>query len=249
MVMAQYIESKVIISGSIVEVYDYERGYCKGYSAKNPQGRASQASEEDKEENRGKVLSRARKTVRRLINANIGQYGDEFTAKFLTLTFAEHVTDIKTANYEFEKFIKRMNYVLFQSKKAVLKYVAVIEFTKIGRVHYHVVLFNVPYVKASEMAEIWGNGFIKINKIENVDNVGAYVCKYMTKDNWDLLSKKSYFTSRKLYKPIEITDKKIVENVRNSLQSDNVTYESQFHNDQLGNITYHQYNIRRLENE
>lgn len=247
--MAQYIDKKVIISGNIHEVYEYERGYCKGYSAKNPQGRASQASEEDKEENRAKVLSRARKTVRRLINANIGQYGAEFTAKFLTLTFAEHVTDVESANYEFKKFIKRMNYRLFSSKKAVVKYLVVIEFTKIGRVHYHVVLFNVPYVKANEIADIWGNGFIKINKIENVDNVGAYVCKYMTKDNWDLLSKKSYFTSKNLYQPVEITDKKIVENLVNSLQFHEKTYESQFDNDYQGKILYHQYNIRRQENE
>lgn len=247
--MAQYIDKKIIISGNIAEEYIYERGYCKGYSAKNPQGRASQASEEDKEENRDKVLSRARKHVRRLINANIGQYGAEFTAKFLTLTFAEHVTDIEGANYEFKKFIKRMNYNLFSSKKAVLKYLAVIEFTKIGRIHYHVILFNIPYVKADEIAEIWGNGFIKINKIAGVTNVGAYVCKYMTKDNWDLLSKKSYFTSKNLYKPVEIIDKKIVENLQNSLQFSEKTYESQFDNDYQGKILYRQYTIRRQENE
>lgn len=247
--MLELIQTKVIISGDIVEVYEYERPYGKGYQARNPDGRASEASEEDKEVNREKVLSRAKKTVRRLINANIGQYGNDFTAKFVTLTFAEHITDVTMANYEFTKFIQRLNYELFKSKKANVRYVGVIEFTKTGRVHYHVVFFNIPYVKADKIAKIWGNGFIKINKIENVDNVGAYVCKYMTKGNNDLLSQKSYFTSRNLFKPAEITDKKIVENVRNSLQSNKKTYESQFHNDQLGNITYQQYNIRRQESE
>lgn len=243
--MPEFVQSKVIISGDIVEVYEYERGYGKGYEPNNPDGRRSEASEEDKEVNREKVLSRARKTVRRLINANMNQYGKDFTAKFLTLTFAEHVTDIKTANYEFTKFIKRMNYEILGSKKADMRYVGVIEFTKIGRIHYHVVIFNIPYTKADKIAKIWGNGFIKVNRIENVDNVGAYVCKYMTKSNSDLVSEKSYFTSRNLFRPTEITDKKIVENVRNSLQSNKKTYESQFRNDQLGNITYQQYNIRR----
>lgn len=241
--MPEFVQSKVIISGDIVEVYEYEQGYGKGYKANNPNGRGSEASQADKEENRVKVLSRARKTVRRLINANIGQYGTDFTAKFLTLTFAEHVTDIPMANYEFKKFIQRMNYEYFGKNGANMRYVGVIEFTKIGRVHYHVVIFNIPYTKADKIAKIWGNGFIKVNRIENVDNVGAYVCKYMTKDNYDLLSKKSYFRSRNLFEPIEITDKKIVENVQNSLQSNKKTYESQFQNEHRGTITYTQYNI------
>ena len=54
------------------------------------------------------------------------------------------------------------------------------------------------------------NDFIRCNKIDNVDNVGAYVTKYMTKDNTDESYKveKSYFSSKGLFKPIEITDKK-----------------------------------------
>ena len=114
--MPELVHSKVIISGDVVEVYQYERPYGKGYEGKNPVGRGSEASEEDKQINRVKVLSRARKTVRRLINANIGQYGNDFTAKFVTLTFAEHVTDIEMANYEYTKFIKRLNYELFKVK-------------------------------------------------------------------------------------------------------------------------------------
>ena len=247
--MPEFVESKIVVSGNIVEVYEYEKGYGKGYQGKNPEGRASEASQEDKEVNRDKVLSRARKKVRRLINANIGQYGEEFTAKFLTLTFAEHVTDISTANYEFQKFIKRLNYEVFGQKIINIRYVGVIEFTKKGRIHYHVVIFNIPYVKAHRIAEIWGNGFIKVNKIDHVDNVGAYVCKYMTKDNKGLLSKKSYFASQSLFRPIEITDKKIVENVQNSLQADRLTFESTFNSDYLGSITYRQYIIGDAENE
>jgi hypothetical protein len=243
--MARLIEKKCVISGDVVEVYEYEKGYLVESDAINPQGRGSEASEEDKAINRDKVSDRARKSVRRLINANIGQYGDDCTAKFLTLTFADHVTDPKTANYEFEKFIKRMNYVIFGSKRANLRYLAVIEFTKRGRIHYHVVLFNIPYIKAKELENIWSNGFIKVNKINHVDNVGAYVCKYMTKDNDKLVSKKSYFASRNLFKPDEITDKKRVANLVNSLPSGLITFESSFNNDYLGNIRYTQYNIKK----
>ncbi len=62
---------------------------------------------------RERSLARAKKQLRRLINANAGQYGREFTTKFLTLTFKENITDPKEANYLFTKFIKRLNYKLF----------------------------------------------------------------------------------------------------------------------------------------
>lgn len=254
--MPYFVEKKVVVSGDIVEIYEYEKGYGKGYEPNNPDGRGSEASVEDKEENRDKVLSRSRKALRNLVNANVGQYGDQFTAKFLTLTFADSVTDIETANYEFKKFIKRMNYEFYGKNGANMRYVVVPEIQKkreekYGEAvwHYHVILFNIPYTKADKIAKIWGNGFIKINRIDRVDNVGAYMCKYMTKDNTDLVSKKSYFSSRNLFKPDEITDKKIVENVQNSLQAFEPKYESTFQNEHRGIIRYKQYNIRRLKNE
>lgn len=247
--MKELIDRKCIISGDIIEFYKYQNEYLKGGESNNPGGRSLEASEEDKIINRDKVLKRARTSVRRLINSNIGQYGDGFTSKFLTLTFAEHVTDIKNANYEFKKFIQRLNYELFQTKTSNIRYLGVIEFTKIKRIHYHVIIFNVPYIRADDIAKIWGNGFIKINEIKHVDNVGAYVCKYMTKDNEQLDSNKSYFTSRNLFKPLEIIDKKRVENLANSLPSNLMVYESNFRNDYLGDISYTQYNIKRQKNE
>lgn len=38
--------------------------------------------------------------------------------------------------------------------------------------HYHL-LCNLPFISAKTLQEIWGNGFIRINKIDDVDNVGA----------------------------------------------------------------------------
>lgn len=246
------VNKKIVQSGDIIEIYEYEYGYSKGYTASDSdnqsKGRLKGEISEDYKENRKKVLSRAKRSLRRTINANIGQYGKEFTAKFLTLTFADNITDIDMANYEFIKFIKRLNYYLFGTKKANLKYTTVIEFQKRGAIHYHTIIYNMPYVKANDIANVWENGFIKINKIDNVDNVGAYVTKYMTKDNTDerLQGRKSYFSSKGLFKPIEITDKKIVEQVAAALPSQNVTYSATFENEYLGNITYKQYNLNSL---
>lgn len=236
-----------MISGSIVEYYNYEKGYPIGIEARNENGRGgkNELTEQEKQENRVKVMSRAKRDLRRIVNSNVGQYGEEFTAKFVTLTFREHITDLRSANAEFKKFIKRLNYFMFKSKKANIKYTVVPEFTKKGRVHYHVIFYNLPYVKADKLAEIWGQGFIKINKIDNCDNVGAYVSKYMTKDNEEIKGKKSYFNSRNLFESTEIIEKKKVESLRHSLPLENVTYSATYDNDYLGTITYKQYNFNQ----
>lgn len=166
------INQKAIISGRIAELYDYSRPLVQGYTGKRV-GRANSAftSEEVKEENRKKTAFRARATVRRMINAN------PQLNKFLTLTFAENLQDIETARYELKKFILRLIY-RFPS----FSYIEVIEFQKRGAVHFHI-LCNLEYVDVNELAKIWRNGFIKLNRIDNIDNLGAYVTKYMKKDN------------------------------------------------------------------
>jgi hypothetical protein len=254
--MIEKVTDKVIISGDVIEIYNYENGYLKGYeNRKENTGRKKDYESENYAEHRKQVLQRAKRDLRRLINANVGQYGKEFTAKFLTLTFNENIQDIEQANYEFQKFIKRLNYYCFGTKKANLKYTCVIEFHKSGVIHYHVILYNMPYVKANDIANVWGNGFIKINKIDDVDNVGAYVSEYLGQaekgqghdvEDDRLKGKKSYFSSKGLFKPVEITDKKIVEQVATALPSENLTYSATFENEHLGNIAYKQYNLKKL---
>ena len=128
-----------------------------------------------------------------------------------------------------------------------IKYLCVPEFTKKGRIHYHVVLFNLPFVKNKTLQSIWSNGFIKINKIDNCDNVGAYVSKYMTKDNEQMIEEKSYFTSRNLEKPLEIVNEKEIEILADSLSPTDVVYLNSFVNDYLGLVNYTQYNLKRQE--
>ncbi len=239
----------------MVEIYDYSRGYISGYTLSDDErankGRKKDYKSSDYDENREKVLNRARTRLRRIINSNVNQYGKEFTSKFVTLTFKENVTDLKQANYEFKKFIKRLNYHMFGVKESNIRYSAVPEFQKRGAVHYHIVFYNLPYLKSDDVATIWGNGFIKINKIEHVDNVGAYVCKYMGKENSDerLQGNKSYFNSKGLYQPSEFTDgkdKKIVESLRNSLLCQNIKYVGNFDNEYLGDIDYYQFNLNYI---
>ncbi len=247
----EYVTSKVIVAGDVIEVFDYSEGYRKGYTLtegeKSNRGRISGAKSQNYEVNREVSLARAKTSLRRKINANVGQYGAEFTSKFVTLTFGEHITDLSMAHYEFKKFILRLNYAMFGAKKAEynVRYTAIPEFTKKGRVHYHVIFYNLPYIKADLLAEIWGNGFIKINKIDNVDNVGAYMTKYMTKeaDNALLAGRKSHFSSKGLFKFEEITENEAVEMIKESLSASKLKYTCEYDNEWLGTVHYRQYNL------
>lgn len=244
----ELVQAKLIQSGDVLEIYHYSNGYLKGYESKpgSSGGRLKDEKSENYEIHREQVLNRARTNLRRTVNSNVNQYGREFTAKFLTLTFREHIQDLTTANYEFKKFMKRLNYYMYGTKKANIKYSAVPEFTQAGRVHYHIVFYNLPYVKANDVASVWGNGHIKINKIDDIDNVGAYICKYITKESSDprLEGNKCYFGSRGLLKPLEITDKKKVDALSEALPVNNLVYSSSFENEYLGDISYKQYNLK-----
>lgn len=153
--------------------------------------------------------------IKRIIDCN---FDDRST--FLTLTFRENIQDIERANREFTLFIKRLKRYL---KNQQLKYIATWELQQRGAIHYHLVLFSVPYIKNDKLSELWGNGFIKINKIkETVKNeaVGVYITKYFVKDlDKKANQKKAYFCSRNLIKPKE-TKKKLDFDEMNDILTD-----------------------------
>ena len=235
------IKSRIIISGNVVEMTTYERGYFKNYHEVKKIGRSSKdTTDEDKALNREKVLQRARSRVRRLACAN------PQLNKFFTLTFADNVTDLKYANNQFCCFIKRLNRYLTKMHKDKVKYIAVVEFQERGAVHYHL-LCNLPYISANKLQEIWQNGFVKINKIDDVDNVGAYVTKYMSKDNEDerLIGNRCYFTSQGLQEPTTIEENGVENTIMHLLLAGDIElqkepYKKTFENEQLGNIEYTQ---------
>lgn len=232
----------------MIEIYFYQKGYIKGFelkeSEKENKGRLGGEKSLNYALHREQVLKRAKTNLRRQINSNHGQYGKELTSKFVTLTYRNHVTDFVTANKDFLLFIKRLNYKVFNVKKAILAYTCVPEFTKIGRIHFHVIFYNLPFIKASDLADVWGKGFVKINSIDDVDNVGAYVSSYLTKvDDERLQGKKSYFSSRGLLKPLEVTNKNEVIKIWASLPQGSENYNASYETEQFGRIDYIQYNL------
>jgi len=95
------------------------------------------------------------------------------------------------------------------------------------------------------LAKVWGNGFVKINKIDDVDNVGAYICRYMVKDMDDERFKgRKCYLIRGLFKPVVIEDEKKVENIKNSLPREKRKVIKAYENDNTGLTVYTQYNLK-----
>lgn len=108
------------------------------------------------------------------INTNVL---DPSCALWITLTYAENMTDTKRLYTDFDKFMKRFRY-----RYGKVEYIVAAEPQGRGAWHMHLLLIfekQPPYIPNALLAEIWGHGFVKINKLKNVDNIGAYLTAYL----------------------------------------------------------------------
>jgi hypothetical protein len=235
---------KIILSGGVIEVTTYEKLNTKGGGARDGDG-------EHKQENYKQTQRRRRNKIRQLICSNFDNH-----SKFVTLTFNNSmdfdIKDVKQCNAAFKNFIKRLKY-----KFPELKYIAVLEFqdkNDRGAVHYHMIC-NLPYIRKVELSEIWDSGFVKINAIDKVDNVGAYVIKYMNKDIDDvrLQGLKAYNSSQGLVQPYElrswdvrISDMELREQLYALMKEISPSYATTYESENAGTIEYRQYNLTNL---
>lgn len=236
------VYKKVIVSGNVIEIYEYEHLNVKGGGYHPGDGK-------DKEENYARTQRRRKNDLRRLITQNFEAYG----SKFITLTFDNardfNIKDVKDCNAYFKNFVKRLKY-----RYPELKYVAVIEFqdqNDRGAVHYHMIC-NLPYIRKSELAEIWGAGYVKVNRIDNVDNVGVYVTAYMTADMDDkrLMGLKAYNASKGLTRPVEAKswqdgDHALLRYIEEITILRTPSYSAKYESVKAGHIEYRQYNLTR----
>jgi hypothetical protein len=204
----------LIISGNILEVYRYAFPYIKENHKEKGGRHEGKIDDKRLEEYAIQSIGQTRNNMRRLINANFKE-GDIFT----TLTFENFVgiDDIKYASNEYNKFTKR--FTRFAKNNDIeLKIITAIELTKKKCIHYHFIA-NVPIeifegksrFEKEELFQkkIWQHGFVEIKKIKSniksIDNVGAYLIKYLMKG--ERLGKNIHqcFHSRNLIKPIKVS--------------------------------------------
>jgi hypothetical protein len=194
---------KVVLCGDIIELYEYIRPQIIELGRK----KYSDGSKAEKDEyavlkGRQDNGLRSKQRVRRLVNANCNRVG--FRPKMVTLTFKNLIQDFETANHELEKWIKR-----FKNKfKFDPAYVCVPEFQDRGALHFHLIIFNMPFIPWAKLLKTWGLGSVWISKKYYKKNPGAYLSKYVSKSFTDsrYFGKKRYSCSLGLVQPIEITD-------------------------------------------
>lgn len=233
---------KTVITGGVIEVTEYENLNVLGNGGYNP-GDGKQSEENYKQRQRIR-----RNKVRQLITSNFDN-----KSKFYTLTFADtdeiDICNVQQCNAKFKDFIFKM-----RRKYRGFNYVSVVEFQdKNGRgaVHYHM-LSDLPYIEQKDIERLWGNGYVFVNKVTHVDNIGAYVVKYMVADMDDkrLCGERAYLRSRGLQSPIEVCswrdeDKEVLAEVADLLKRETPSYCSEYESEHAGLIRYFQYNMNR----
>lgn len=130
-------------------------------------------------ENRAQNISsikRTMKRIRHIINNNFVGASNEL---FITLSYAENMTDKTRLMKDFEKFIKKM-----KRRYPDIEYMSVVEPQGRGSWHCHVLVKfkdreRIYIDNNVELWPMWGHGFTKIKSFRNIDNIGAYLGGYM----------------------------------------------------------------------
>ena len=117
---------------------------------------------------------------RGMINANVT---DVSKVRWCTLTYADNMTDPKQLYQDFVLFNKRFQYYCKSKGYSKPEYIVMMEPQGRGAWHAHLLYIwqdmKAPYIANQEFREMWGHGFVKIKKLDNVDNVGAYLTAYL----------------------------------------------------------------------
>ena len=132
-------------------------------------------------ENRSQSMNSLRQTfkkLRYLINNNFVGAKNEL---HMTLTYAENMTDTERLYADFKRFMMRLKR---KYKGQSIDYLNVIEPQERGAWHCHLLLrFNDVgsiFLENKKIAEMWGQGFVTIRSLAEVDNIGAYLSAYLS---------------------------------------------------------------------
>jgi hypothetical protein len=112
--------------------------------------------------------------MRALINTNCT---DVARLRWVTLTYRENMRDLQQLYRDYCAFMKRL-----RRRWGSCEYIAVPEPQRRGAWHLHVILIypeRAPFLPNAELREVWGHGFVRVQKLDGVDNVGAYLSAYL----------------------------------------------------------------------
>lgn len=134
-----------------------------------------------------------RSTIKDFSPASRGRLFDLFNqlevgkrATFITLTYPTIYVDSNTAKSHLRAFIKRIN-----RKFAAIDVTGIwrMEFQERGAIHFHLVLFKLPFIHKETIAALWAqvthtySPFTRIEGIDSPKKMINYVAKYVGKVN------------------------------------------------------------------
>lgn len=129
-------------------------------------------------DNRSQNLGSIRQSLNRLrdyINTNVKEPKN---CKWITLTYAENMTDKDRLYDDFKKFSKRARY-----KLGNFEYIVCVEPQGRGAWHMHLLAIfpsKAPYIDNNKVLQpLWGHGYTVTRKLDDIDNIGAYLTAYL----------------------------------------------------------------------
>src|SRR3989339_895795 len=108
-----------------------------------------------------------------------------------------------------------------------------------GSVHYHL-LCNLPYIEMSALEWLWGQGMVNIRETGQVNNLGAYMSKYLGKELFTgrMFGKKKYFRSQSLSESVELIGWYAMKFVEKFLSLISPVFEKTFYSEWVGMVDY-----------
>lgn len=140
--------------------------------------------------------------LRNYINTNVV---DVSKCLWVTLTYAENMTDTKKLYTDFDKFNKRLKYNL----KVHYEYIVAMEPQGRGAWHAHLLLIfddKAPFVKNEWLRNLWGHGFVRVQALKNADNIGAYLTAYLADMELDEADKSGLYSNEAKIRLVETVD-------------------------------------------
>lgn len=116
------------------------------------------------------------KRLREYINTNVV---DTNKCKWITLTYAKNMQDTKQLYNDFKRFMTRFKR---RFKDYNIEYITACEPQARGAWHMHLILIFdkvAPFIPNATIEKLWQQGFTKTTKLDDIDNIGAYLTAYL----------------------------------------------------------------------
>lgn len=144
------------------------------------------------------------KRLRDYINTNVVEPN---YCKWITLTYKSNMTDSKQLYNDFKRFMTRFKR---RFKEYKIEYIVAMEPQARGAWHCHcIIIFDrvAPFIPNATIEKLWEQGFTKITKLDDIDNIGAYLTAYLgdmefTKENILELQKQGLKVSQMALKEV-----------------------------------------------